>query len=271
MNANRPCLRSDPLDRYLIWTVIKPSHMLVWLALLGVVTYRRSSGRRLLLLAACVLVVVTLLPVGAWLTAPLEQRFTAPPDGAVPDGIVVLAGAEAAALTSDYGDAQWHEGADRLTTFVMLAHRFPEARLIHSGSGKAKRPGDLSQSAVARAFVLGTGIDPARVVFEDQSTDTCNSPAAVIATAALTGEQWWLVTSAFHMPRAIACYRAAGWNLLPYPTDYRYTKTVGLWPPDLSTNLGNIDLALHEWLGLVYYRLTGRTQELFPGPATPDP
>ncbi|MEL7451403.1 MAG: YdcF family protein, partial [Pseudomonadota bacterium] len=198
----------------MIWTVIKPSHLLVLLALAAIVTFRRSSGRRLLLLVAFAFVVVTVLPVAAWLTAPLEQRFAAPPAGAVPDGIVVLAGAEAAALTTDYGDAQWHEGAARLTTFVMLAHRFPEARLVHSGSGKAKRPGDLSQSEVAREFVLGAGIEPARVVFEDTSSDTCNSPAAVIdAVTPSQDEQWWLVTSAFHMPRSIACYRAAGWNV----------------------------------------------------------
>ncbi len=250
--------------------MIKPSHLLVWLALLGIVTCRRSSGRRLLLLTASVLVIVTVLPVGAWLIAPLEHRFSRPPDGAVPDGIVVLAGAEVSALTSDYGDPQWRDGADRLTTFLMLAHRFPEARLVHSGSGQSKRPADLSTSAVARAFVLGAGIEPARVVFEDSSSDTCNSPAAVAAAVEpAKDEQWWLVTSAFHMPRSIACYRAAGWNVVPYPTDYRYTKTVGLWPPDLPGNLGNIDLAMHEWLGLVYYRVTGRTQELFPGPATP--
>ncbi|MEM9056145.1 MAG: YdcF family protein [Pseudomonadota bacterium] len=256
------------MDRYLIWTLVKPTHALVWLALAGIVLRRRRAGRWLLCTVAALLLAVALLPLGAALTVPLEQRFAPPPPDAVPDGIIVLAGAEAAALTGDHGDPQLYDGADRLTTFVLLARRFPSARLVHSGSGVSKRPGDPSQSAVAQALLLGAGLAPERLTFEARSTNTCNSPSAVAAAVAPgAGERWWLVTSAFHMPRAMACYRAAGWEVLPYPTDYRYTRSPGWWPPNLAANLAHIDLAMHEWLGLAFYRLTGATDELYPAPA----
>jgi uncharacterized SAM-binding protein YcdF (DUF218 family) len=70
------------------------------------------------------------------------------------------------------------------------------------------------------------------------------------------------------MPRTIACFRAAGWpEVIPQPADY--LVTLGPWDSgtfQIAENLLLLDAAAHEWLGLVYYRLVGRTQELFPAP-----
>ena len=70
------------------------------------------------------------------------------------------------------------------------------------------------------------------------------------------------------MPRTIACFRAAGWtNIVPQPADYRVA--LGVWNSgsfQIADNLALLDDATHEWLGLAYYRLSGSTRELFPGP-----
>ena len=82
------------------------------------------------------------------------------------------------------------------------------------------------------------------------------------------GETWVVVTSAMHMPRTVACFRAAGWgDVIPYPTDFKVV--LGDWDAgtvQVADNLALLDAALHEWIGLAYYRLTGRTQEWFPAP-----
>ena len=78
-----------------------------------------------------------------------------------------------------------------------------------------------------------------------------------------------IVTSAMHMPRAVACFRAHGLRPLPYPVDYRNAaieRAGDLFQPDLLGNMARADKALHEWLGLALYRLQGRTAELFPAP-----
>ena len=150
--------------------------------------------------------------------------------------------------------------ADRLTAFLMLARRFPEARLVHSGDTVPD-----SQSAVARELLLGAGIDPERIVFETKSRITCGSPRATLDVVAVNPSQrWLLVTSAIHMPRSVACFRAAGWDVTPYPTNFR----VGADPFGfgLPENLEGVDVAAHEWVGLLYYRLRGYTHDLFPGP-----
>jgi uncharacterized SAM-binding protein YcdF (DUF218 family) len=172
------------------------------------------------------------------------------------DGIVVLAGSELMRLTEIYDQPQTDSMGDRLLTFLTLANRHPEARLVFSGE---------SGAAAARAAILGAGVDASRLRFEGESQNTCESARAtreLVRPAA--GERWLLVTSSFHLPRAIACFRAAEWDVVPYPADYR--RGPNAFHLGLLDNLEDLDLAAHEWLGLVYYRLRGHTQELFPAP-----
>ena len=82
------------------------------------------------------------------------------------------------------------------------------------------------------------------------------------------GERWLLVTSAHHMPRAVGCFRRIGFDVVPYPVDWRSRGAVDLVVPfaTVASGLARTDVAVKEWVGLVVYRLTGKTSELFPGP-----
>ncbi|HSV28099.1 MAG TPA: YdcF family protein, partial [Candidatus Omnitrophota bacterium] len=64
-------------------------------------------------------------------------------------------------------------------------------------------------------------------------------------------------------------FRADGWRVLPYPVDYLTTgRRDGRVMPglDLTAGLRVMGIALHEWLGLAYYRLRGWTDALVPAP-----
>lgn len=248
------------MNTNLIWLLIEPSHVLAYAATLGLVLWPLTIGRRLRAVAVILFVAFGLLPSAWVIMRPLEQRFPVPTALGRVDGIVVLAGAESQGLSEIYGQPLVNSHAGRLTTFLMLAHRFPEARLVHSGDTVP-----YSQSAVARELLLGAGIDPARLVFERRSRNTCESPRAILdAIEKGPNERWLLVTSAFHMPRAMACFRAAGWDIVPYPTDFQRGPDAMSF--DVAGNLDDLDAAAHEWVGLVYYRLRGFTTELFPRP-----
>src|SRR5262249_32669385 len=83
-------------------------------------------------------------------------------------------------------------------------------------------------------------------------------------------ELWLLVTSAYHMPRAVGVFRHAGFKVEPYPVDYRTHSQKDLTRlfETVGDGIKRTDLAVKEWVGLLAYRLSGRTDELFPGPAT---
>ena len=70
------------------------------------------------------------------------------------------------------------------------------------------------------------------------------------------------------MPRAVGCFRAAGFNVAAFPVDYR----TGGWQDGgrlngfASEGLLTLDLAAKEWIGLVAYRLAGYTDAWMPAP-----
>ncbi len=110
----------------------------------------------------------------------------------------------------------------------------------------------------------------ARVVLERRSRNTAENAAFSkdIARPKL-GERWLLVTSAVHMPRAIGCFRRAGFAVEAYPVDWRTGASVAFTPSrSFAAGLQRTDFAAHEWLGLLAYWASGRTSELLPGPAT---
>ena len=83
-----------------------------------------------------------------------------------------------------------------------------------------------------------------------------------------SSERWLLVTSAHHMPRAVGAFRRAGFEVEAYPVDWRTRGPEDLARPFriASDGLKRTDTAVHEWVGLVIYWLSGRSSELFPAP-----
>ena len=82
------------------------------------------------------------------------------------------------------------------------------------------------------------------------------------------GERWLLVTSAYHMPRAIGIFRKAGFDVEPYPVDWRTSGSGdALRPfPTVGDGLRRTDTAVREWVGLLVYWLMGMSSSLFPAP-----
>jgi uncharacterized SAM-binding protein YcdF (DUF218 family) len=113
------------------------------------------------------------------------------------------------------------------------------------------------------------GGDPARII-DIRPRPRTTSEDAFYAAALLKpkpSERWVLVTSAPHMPRAVGCFRVAGFQVEPYSVEF---KTIQ-WHPFSrftpgSPALSQLDTAAKEWIGLVAYRLMGKSDALFPRP-----
>jgi len=219
----------------------------------------RWSGRATL----AALLAVGIFPIGEILLCPLEAEF---PPRAAPeqiDGIVVLGGVENQRATAVWREPQLNEAAERLTAAAALAIAHPEARLVFSGGSGRLQNAMLGQPeipSVAVEFFVSLGIDPGRITWEDQSRNTAeNARFSYEVAAPASGETWVLVTSAFHMARALASFEEAGWDdIVPHPVDYRtgsFSDGIG-W--NLSGNLEVLNIAIKEWVGRFAYRLTGR-------------
>ena len=258
--------------RWLIWSLLSPSQILLGLSMAGGLLLafgRERLGRRLAIVGGAGLLVFGLLPTSHVLLLPLEERFPAP---VLPDevnGIVLLTGAERPSASAAHGEPQLNWAAVRYTTLLRLASRYPEVPIVVTGGPRLdpQSPGP-GQTAVAEQILRGVGVAPARLRFEEASRDTCDNAANVHRQVRPEeGSRWIVVTSALHVPRAVACFRATGWEIIAQPADYHSAlgeRGIGLF--QMADNLQLLDMALHEWIGLGYYRLLGRTLEWFPAP-----
>lgn len=261
----------------LAWALIQPSNGLLLLLVLAAVAllcgYRRL-GTWLLCSVTAVLVVITVLPVGAWLLIPIENRFPPPALPEQIDGIVMLGGAVEPHVSAMRGQIALNEAAERVTALVELARRYPDARIVASGGiGRlVESPGHPARAL--EAFYRRQGLDPARILFEERSRNTVEN--AVLSKQLVDpapDERWLLVTSAYHMPRAVGVFRKVGWPVIAYPVDYRTSGTADfraalgeLAEPDVADRLLAFDQATKAWVGLLAYWLMGRTGALFPAP-----
>jgi uncharacterized SAM-binding protein YcdF (DUF218 family) len=257
----------------IVWMLASPIDLSLMGALVGVLLgYGRHArfGRALALAAILILAAAATLPVGLILIAPLEDRFPPPPaDLPPPEGIIVLGGAIDDTASVARGQTVFDEGGERLTEAVILAKRYPKARIVYTG-GSASLTGATSTEALqARNLMAAMGVAPERVTIEDKSRNTDENARF---TAAIVhpepSQRWIIVTSAFHMPRAMGVFEKAGFHPIAYPVAFRTLGGEG--DPrvvlDPAKNLHIFQLALHEWIGLAAYWASGRIDHLFPGP-----
>jgi uncharacterized SAM-binding protein YcdF (DUF218 family) len=251
---------------------LTPSNDLVAAGLIGLFlmcTKRTArAGRRLAATALVLLLAFGLSPLGRLLMVPLEERF--PPWEAshgAPDGIVVLGGVIEPEV-ADRPDSGLNEAAERITAIAGLARRFPAAKILFSGGDILMRSGH-SEAQAAASLLESFGIPARRLILEDQSRTTAeNATFSRQSAMPKPGERWLLVTSAWHMPRAVGAFRKAGFEVEAYPVDYRTPGAGGMWIPfgSVSGGLHRTDTAAKEWFGLALYWLAGRTSALFPAP-----
>ncbi|MFC6489035.1 YdcF family protein [Nitratireductor sp. GCM10026969] len=209
--------------------------------------------------------------LGAMLLHPLEERFHRPAQApADVDGILILGGGFEGAINLERGGYELNASGDRLIEAAILARRYPEARLVVSGgSGSVFLEGEGDADTAPR-LLTALGVARERIELENQSRDTYENAAfSRKHIDPHPGETWLLVTSAYHMPRAVAVFRNAGFPVVPWPVDYKTAgnERVGLAADNVLDSLRNTTVALREWLGLFAYWLVGRTDTLLPAPA----
>jgi len=252
-----------------------PSNVVLLIGIVGALLLRtrfERVGWRLAIGSLLLLGIMGLSPLGNALLMPLEQRFPPwDPGRGPPQGIVVLGGGLTPDVSHARNDIALNEAAERITVVADLARRYPDARIIYSG-GSAAITGDDPEAHYAVQLLQSFGIAANRIVAEDKSRNTVENAEYTMALAQpKPGERWLLVTSAYHMPRAIGVFRNVGFAVEAYPVDWRTRGPIDTLRPfsTLGDGMRRTDSAAREWIGLLAYRITGRTSALFPAPLKP--
>jgi len=252
----------------IIWYVAQPSSMLLLLFALGLLLYWRGwrkTGRHAVVLAVAIYAIGGLSPLANALMLSLEQQVErrSVADAGRFDGLIVLGGVIDGRASAQTGQIALNEAAERLTEAAALAHANPEARIVISGGDGALLYEGRDEAVFAERFFTRLGFDERRISIERQSRNTWEN--AVLTKALLqpeAGQRWLLITSAFHMNRAMGVFRAADFDVTPWPVDFRTLGYGDLWrvPPSPSAAWKRIDLTVKEWVGYVAYWMTGRLE-----------
>lgn len=257
----------------LAFFILRPSNFLLIILGLGVVLLFANRTRAAKWFAGGAFagfLVLGLSPVGNILMQSLEDRFPIPRD--VPDvtGIIVLGGAIDTIVTSARPTTGLNSSAERVVEIAKLARQFPNAKIIHTGGEGLLLGSGTSEAEGVLPILLSFGINENRLILEDESRNTWeNATLTKEAVQPQPGQRWLLVTSAFHMPRAVGVFQAAGWSgVTPYPVDFRTRgpQDRGRWFIGVAEGLKRTDIAVRELIGLVAYYVSGRSSALLPGP-----
>jgi uncharacterized SAM-binding protein YcdF (DUF218 family) len=253
--------------------ILLPSNILIGIGIVGIIlllTRFSSMGRKMIVASVLLLAICGFSPIGNLLLYPLESRF--PPWDAsrgAPEGIIVLGGIEPD-LSAVHGVPVFRASVDRLLAAAVLARQYPKARIIFSGGNANLVSDDEAKEAdFAMPVLEGFGISRDRLSMERRSRNTQeNAEFSKAMASPKSGERWLLVTSAYHMARSVGIFRKVGFAVEPYPVDWRMGGRGDLlrFSPYFMSGLGRIDLASREWMGLIAYRITGKTSDFLPGP-----
>lgn len=255
------------------WLLAQPSMLVIVLLLGGVIllaTRFQRLARAALIGAALLVVVGGILPLSTWLILPLEDRFPrADLSGGPIDGIVVLGGAEEARVANGRHVHALNMAAERMTETMALARRFPNAKVIFTGGSTNIVLGPAVEADAAASLLHDLGLGPDRLQVDRQARNTYeNALYAKQLANPKPGERWLLVTSAWHMPRAIGLFRKAGFPVEAWPVDYRTAGSGDIFVPFYSPSEGlrRLDTAVREWAGLFVSWLTGQSKSILPKP-----
>lgn len=247
------------------------SNLVALTALIGLLfLFISRIGTSVAALSLAAIVLATLSPLGNALLTPLDERFpmwSYPPQQGL-EGIIVLCGSYDKVRFSYVSTLVLENDTQPLAMMVDLARRYPAAKILLSGGNDNDT---LDGPSSLKKYFVSLGIEPERILTEARSRTTAqNAQFATDLLEPSPSSRWLLVTYGYRMPRAMGVFRKAGFNVTAFPVHLRSNGWDNIWRADGSAaeNLWKLDIAAHEWLALLYYKLRGYSDEWFAGPDT---
>jgi len=216
--------------------------------------------RNLIASAVVLLILIGWTPLSNAAVRSIEDVYR-PPEGDLSGfaGMIVLGGAFSRNDGRGLSQIALGCSGERVVVPVPIMNQYPRMRLLFTGGDGALLPKGQPEAADARRYFDRMGIDASRLIYEDASRNTFeNSEMSALLPGVDTKAPWLLVTSASHMPRAMATFAHTGWNVTAYPVDYTSAVGVSLFSYSLSAGAEAWQVALREFVGLFVYRVTGR-------------
>jgi len=230
--------------------------------------------KRFLLLALADLLIVGWLPTSEVFLRALEDSAPKVQLAQMPEadfgGIIILGGAiEGSEIALDRGEVSIYSSAERVTKAFELIRKYPDQPFIFTGFSGRLSPVGMSEADAFKQLVTEQGLPNKNAHYENQSRNTYENvilmKPMILELGAKSAKEadappkpWLLITSASHMYRSVKIFQKQGISVIPVPVDYRTGNRLNWGSFDLMEGAGQWNKLLHEMVGLLAYRITGK-------------
>lgn len=250
----------------IFFLLIDPPALIFLLLVLGWVVRKRKPRLFALMYAGSIVTLFLLAcpTTSGWLVRTLEDKYPDREIGSDPQAqaIVVLGGSMNLPSETHHSSGITNASDRILVTFRL--YRAGKAPYVIASGGDSpflNTAHSQHEAEEMRSVLEEWGLPESAILVEDASINTHQNALFTRRILQPRGiDRVILVTSAMHMPRAAATFRKAGFEIVPVPADFitGWTPTIGIfnWLPN-SGALADSSSAIHEWLGLIVYRVAG--------------
>jgi uncharacterized SAM-binding protein YcdF (DUF218 family) len=225
--------------------------------------YRRSwRGASVSAALAFGIYVTSASPITAhWLMGSLERQHPADPASLPRADVAIVLGGAVHAPSRPRREPELGDAVDRVWYAAQLYRSGSVKRILVVGGSLPWWPHGRPEAELIRAMLVDLGVPATAIDIGATSRNTYEN--AVEAKALMQKRPFTsglLVTSAWHMPRALAIFTKAGIPVVPAPCDFRASDTLSGtlldWVPQADA-FAMTSAALREWMGFYVYRWRG--------------
>lgn len=245
----------------LFWIVIQPlsfAFICIALSFLLVLFGRAGPGLVFSGLGLAVLFIALFTNTGAVMMAGLENRYPRPDLTTPPTCAIVLGGGINTSASARRDTYIFTRAADRYVEALRLARLYPDMRILITGGDSALSGNINGEAEPAAKFFIDQGVDESRLVLEEKARNTIENArltAEVLRQENIEGP-CLLITSAYHMPRAVPLFEGQNVEVIAWPADIRTDGSVHFKVifdrPVINATM--VSTAMREWLGTLFNR-----------------
>jgi len=216
--------------------------------------FKKEIFKNFLVIFSLIFFISCIFPLGKHALRYLEKDYVNKEQFIDYDNIIVLAGAEQTSTTNYTKTLNLNESSERLILSVDLALKNKDSKIIFLGGSGNLSKNKLNEVDVAKIFYKNVGFDLNRIKFIGDTRNTIEN-LKKFKNLNINKDNDLLITSAFHMNRAMMISKKIGLNLNPYAVDFRGSvgneKLINTYQSfDISHNLYNLNVFMREILGI---------------------
>lgn len=255
--------------RYITWSIV--NFDTIWFIALILATFlifksKFSLGSKILYVFLMASGIIVITPLPEWGMTCLENRFQRLqkfPENV--KGVIIIGGIVDRKISKTRGEPSFNMFGSRMLSVLKLMHERPQLEYIIMGGGRPFIENYQEADILVRYLEF---IKPklGKLMFDNISSTTVESAqVSYNMIKPKPGERWVLLTSAYHMPRAVGIFRKAGWDIIPYPVDF-HTSGKYEWHLNFSVWWGFMmwSISTYEMLMNAVSYMNGESDALLP-------